>query len=262
MNLIKIQKLKFKKYFAFTLIELLVVIAIIAILAGMLLPALAKAKAKAHRTACVSQLKQLQLGWAMYAHDNNDLLVNSDTNAGAAWIQGSMQNANDSTNLDLIKQGKLFSYNPSTKIYRCPTDKSESGGVPRVRSYSMNSRFASVQPLLGSGQNFYRIYRKWTEITKPSPSSLWVFIDEHEDTIDKGSIRGFFLMVGPATARFLQNMPVTKRHDNSYVLSFADSHVEVWKLKVTRNWAAPAPVPNGLGNIDAQRLAEATTALQ
>jgi prepilin-type N-terminal cleavage/methylation domain-containing protein/prepilin-type processing-associated H-X9-DG protein len=253
----------------FTLIELLVVIAIIAILAAMLLPALSKAKIKAQQIQCLSNLKQLNLCGIMYAGDNNGQYAENIPIAGLSthsWIQGDMSDnpaygritpgVRDSTNQLCITTGTFWPYNNSLGIYHCPADLSQVGGVPKVRSVSMNAWIGSPRAQNAAyfgtpGSDKYLAYLKESAVR--SPSATWYLIDEHELSINDG-----FFLVDMTSHRPFTDLPAT-RHNRGYGLSFCDGHSEIFKLLDGRTrYPVPANI-NSPSNPDYVKLQSVTT---
>jgi hypothetical protein len=231
----------------------LVVIAIIAVVAVLLVPALSAARAK--QVACINHLKQLALAGQMYAADNEGKLASnprpSQTNS---WAAGNMKDSLQATNDACLRQGKFFAYTRSSSIYRCPAAAPQSGEVPPVRSYSMNGWMGSRDMEAFPGQKNFRTFVKESEVAMTAPAALWMLADEHESTIDDA-----FFLVTMDDSRLFASFPGT-RHRRSYCLSFADGHVEAYKLR-DPNTHPTKPQPGGVSsnNPDWIKLKQATT---
>jgi prepilin-type N-terminal cleavage/methylation domain-containing protein/prepilin-type processing-associated H-X9-DG protein len=236
----------------FTLIELLVVIAIIAILAALLIPVLARAKQSAQGIACLSNMKQLQLGALLYASANDEswpanltLHDGGDSAAGRPnWVDGVFSSpinngvaenpfgcatnpfylgvlGKTGGNPTVTLMGSIGPYAHAAGVYHCPADKfpDPNWHVPRVRSCSANAFVDGAGVGGGGGHTF----RKTSDFGgKMAASDCFVYLDENPESLNDG----WFLFVVNGNPPNVNDTPAVN-HGRTSSFSFADGHAEL-----------------------------------
>ncbi len=204
---------------AFTLIELLVVIAIIALLMAVLMPALNRAREQGKRAVCLNNVKQMALGWTLYADDNDGRIFSASTAPNAQnppWVVWrDPANATKEDRLDDIRAGVLYRYCPTVNLFKCPT-----GIRGEVVTYAVPDSLNGYSGISGTKT---LMIKKTAQVK--GPGRRIVFLDE-------GRLSPNSWTIWYDQERWWDQ--ITARHGDGTNFSFADGHSEYWKWSDSR----------------------------
>ncbi len=202
---------------AFTLIELLVVIAIIAILMAILMPTMHRAREQGKRTVCLNNLRQMVMGWILYADDNDDKVTYANTGLTTAvpWVKYPGDNPTEEQALDAIRTGGLYRYCPDYKLFKCPT-----GVRGEYVTYAITDCMNGYDGIPGTGS---LMIKRRAQIRRANERI--VFLDE-------GRLSPNSWTLWYDQERWWDQ--ITARHGDGTNFGFADGHSEYWKWKDPR----------------------------
>ena len=222
---------------AFTLIELLVVIAVIAVLMGILMPALRLVREQGRSIVCSSNLRTLVMGWRLFADENDSKLVSAGTpgslsDSNPAWVLTPPNAGTTATiedRIEYIKRGALWPFIKNVKVYRCPSDrrKNDPAHLTAYRSFGIIGGLNGLN-------NQFEVAESCKSLTDiKQPSRKYVFLPECDP-------RGYNMgpwVIHPVSGEWVDPFGVWHRGRTTN-FGFVDGHVEKhpWESQGLVDW--------------------------